>query len=144
MKYFKCCVLILFCLNPLYASLRIENLSDYNFGLVRPTQFPSKESTLRISLVNYTVTIVGQHDKGQAFNLANGMYLVPYSIIWKDIIGSAMQLFPNTVSPIFRGAVDNNASAKAIQAAILSMQIQGNAPRPGHYSDTLTLIITPA
>lgn len=125
----------------LFAMARIENINDYNFGRVHPGELPARESTLLISMTNYTVTISGHHDQNNHFNLANGIYLVPYSISWKDNSGNLIPVLPNTVSPVFGGIANNNANPMLM--AILRMQIQAYAPRPGHYSDTLTLVINP-
>lgn len=129
-------------IHSVHAMPRVENLSDYHFGIVRPGDFPAKETSLLISMINYTVTISGRNDQNPYFNLANGVHRVPYSIFWKDYLGNPVHLLPNTVSPVFRG-VANNTITNATQLASLMMKIQGYAPRPGHYSDTLTLLINP-
>lgn len=125
-------------LNGIYG-MSINNVSDFNFGLVRPGYFPVKESTVWVKATHYTLVIHGQYDKEQSFNMANGIYKVSYAISWKDNGGNYAPILPNTISPIFTG----NDSEKGVPA-ILQMQIKGDFPKPGHYSDTLTLIITPA
>lgn len=131
----QCCVL-----NCLYAKVKIDNVSDYNFGLIRPGYYPIKETTVNVTAANYRLVVYGQHDMNTSFHLANGMYKVSYAVSWQDGSGNWVTILPNTMSPIFNGAQTD----RALGHSALQMQIKGNAPKPGHYSDTLTLIITPA
>ena len=131
----QCCVL-----TCLYAKVKIDNVSDYNFGLIRPGYYPIKESAVNVLAANYTLTVYGQHDMNTSFHLVHGMYKVSYAISWNDGSGNWVTILPNTMSPIFKGA----QADRALTLSTLQIQIKGNAPKPGHYSDTLTLIITPA
>jgi hypothetical protein len=123
-------LLLLFCITPSYA--------HYNFGRLLPGQMAVRESEIAIAVPNYTVTIAGQHDNNGMFHLAFGVHLVAYRIIWTDSLGNSVQLSPNTVSPLLHGAGDS-----VMQPAKMSLQIQNEAPRPGHYADDLTFIINP-
>lgn len=125
---------------PCYAQLRIDTSADFHLGLVRPGILPTKESILYItSTSNYTIRFSGRHDNNLTFNLANGVDKVPYALYFKDNSNGFIQLLPNTPSAIFQ-SIDNGSKRQAT----LKMHILSMAPRPGHYSDTLTLIITPA
>lgn len=153
------CALTIF-LQPIYATVQVTGLQDFNFGTIT---VPFSDQVLEHSFCvcrqsalgmanQYNVTVTSSHENSGQFFMSNGSDTLKYTVSWDDtltggytVLDSGVESTGYTTARTTIVLIGNCAICPSGNTARMQLTISENSlttAKSGNYSDTLTILIS--